>query len=94
VTGPKRYRRLCRAGDRAHEHHFFIDTTDLQTGTTDGRYYRAWGVGGGAFVGYDHAVSDRVRLGLEAGLSFGGDNPRRFSRTGPPTRSSRATAIA
>jgi outer membrane immunogenic protein len=60
----------------AHEHHFFIDTTDLQTGTTQGRYYRAWGVGGGAFVGYDHAVGDRVRVGLEAGLSVGGDNPQ------------------
>ncbi len=59
----------------AHEHHFFIDQTDLQTGATSGRYYRAWGVGGGAFVGFDHAVGDRFRLGVEAGLSFGGDNP-------------------
>lgn len=59
----------------AHEQHFYIDVTDVRTGATDGRYYRAWGVGGGAFVGYDHEVTDRVRIGVEAGLSVGGDNP-------------------
>ena len=59
----------------AHEHHFFLDITDLRTGETSGRYYRAWGVGGGAFLGYDIAVAKRIRLGLEAGVSLGGSNP-------------------
>lgn len=64
----------------AHEHHFYIEETDLRTGATDGRYHRAWGVGGGAFVGYDHAVASRIRIGVEAGVSVGGDNPTaRFS---------------
>lgn len=64
----------------AHEHHFYINETDLRTNQTEGRYYRAWGVGGGAFAGYDFAVADRVRLGVEAGVSVGGNNPvARFS---------------
>lgn len=59
----------------AHEHHFYINVTDLRTNQTEGRYYRAWGVGGGAFAGYDFAVAGRVRLGVEAGVSVGGNNP-------------------
>ena len=64
----------------AHEHHFFIEETDLRSGQTNGRYYRAWGLGGGAFVGHDLAVADGVRVGVEAGISIGGNNPvARFS---------------
>ena len=59
----------------AHEHHFYLDQTARRTGSTEGRYYRAWGVGGGVFAGYDVAVLPRVRLGLEAGISVGGNNP-------------------
>jgi outer membrane immunogenic protein len=64
----------------AHEHHFYLRVTDLRTGETNGRYYRGWGVGGGAFIGYDFEVSSRVRGGIEAGVSLGGNNPvARFS---------------
>jgi outer membrane immunogenic protein len=59
----------------AHEHHVFIETTALPRGATTARYYRAWGVGGGAFAGYDVAIAPRIRLGLEAGISLGGQNP-------------------
>ncbi|HEX8533969.1 MAG TPA: outer membrane beta-barrel protein [Allosphingosinicella sp.] len=59
----------------AHEHHFYLNVTDLGTNRTEGRYYRAWGVGGGAFAGFDFALAERVRLGLEAGVSLGGNNP-------------------
>lgn len=59
----------------AHEHHFFIEQTNLDTGETRGRYYRAWGFGGGAFVGYDLPVAARVRLGVEVGISLGGNAP-------------------
>ena len=59
----------------AHQHHFFLEVTDGRTGRTEGRYYRAWGIGGGAFAGYDVAIADRVRLGIEAGVSVGGNNP-------------------
>lgn len=60
----------------AHEHHFYIETTDLVTGDMRGRYYRAWGIGGGAFAGYDLAVSDAVRVGAEAEVSLGGATNR------------------
>ncbi|MEA3010995.1 MAG: outer rane immunogenic protein [Sphingomonadales bacterium] len=81
-----------KAGDRAftgayagpelgvHEHHFYLTETDKRTGTSQGRYYRAWGVGGGAFAGYDAALTRRIRLGAEIGVSVGGNNPvARFS---------------
>ena len=58
-----------------HEHHFYIKQTNIVTGATQGRYYRAWGIGGGAFAGYDLPLSPRLRLGAEAGLSFGGKGP-------------------
>ena len=60
----------------AHEHHFYIETTDLATGDMRGRYYRAWGVGGGAFAGYDLAAGDTVRIGAEAEISLGGATNR------------------
>lgn len=59
----------------AHEHHFYLDLINRQTGETRGRYYRAWGIGGGAFAGYDLAVVPRLRLGVEAGISLGGAGP-------------------
>lgn len=59
----------------AHEHHFFIEVSDPAGGPVEGRYYRAWGIGGGAFAGYDVAVAPRVRIGGEVGISLGGDNP-------------------
>ncbi len=63
-----------------HEHHFFIEETDLRTDEAVGRYYRAWGVGGGAFGGFDAAVARSIRIGGEVGISLGGDNPEaRFS---------------
>jgi outer membrane immunogenic protein len=55
-----------------HEHHFYIRETDAVTGVSQGRYYRAWGVGGGVFAGYDLPLAERVRLGVEASLSIGG----------------------
>lgn len=59
----------------AHEHHFYIEQTNLETGETRGRYYRAWGVGGGAFAGYELPIARRLRLGVEAGISLGGNAP-------------------
>ncbi|QMW22107.1 outer membrane beta-barrel protein [Sandaracinobacteroides saxicola] len=58
-----------------HEHHVYIAETDIPTGQTRGQYYRGWGVGGGAFIGYDFAVARRTRLGVEAGVSLGGEGP-------------------
>jgi outer membrane immunogenic protein len=58
-----------------HEHHFYLNVTDLRSGETKGRYYRGWGIGGGAFIGYDFPVSTRLRGGVEAGVSLGGNNP-------------------
>ena len=59
----------------AHEHHFYIERRDGTTGVTDGRYYRAWGIGGGAFTGYDLPLTTRIRIGVEASLSVGGEAP-------------------
>ncbi len=83
----------------AHEHHFYIKQTDPRTNQSSGRYYRGWGVGGGAFAGYDLAAGERVRLGVEAGVSVGGNNPvARFSDgtsfTQHPRYGYRATAKA
>src|SRR6188768_763138 len=65
----------------AHEHHIYIEETP-PSGSTQGRYYRAWGVGGGAFAGHDWAVSSRIRLGVEAGISLGGSNPQAYFSDG------------
>lgn len=54
----------------AHEHHFYIESSNGA-----GRYYRAWGVGGGVFAGYDLPVWPRVRIGIEASVSLGGATP-------------------
>lgn len=63
-----------------HEHHFYLEVTDPGTGETQGRYYRGWGLGGGAFIGRDFELSPRLRAGIEAGISVGGNNPvARFS---------------
>lgn len=59
-----------------HEHHVYIDETDVATGETRGRYYRAWGFGGGAFAGGDLALTQRIRVGVEGGVSVGGRGPR------------------
>ncbi|WP_162875603.1 outer membrane protein [Sphingomonas crusticola] len=59
----------------AHEHHFYLRETNLATGAQRGRYYRAWGVGGGAFAGYQFPVGRRVRIGAEVGWGIGGDAP-------------------
>lgn len=58
-----------------HEHHFFLEERIPTTGASRGKYYRAWGIGGGAFADYEFAVSPRLRLGGEAGVSVGGNNP-------------------
>ena len=58
-----------------HEHHFYLNVTNLQTGRITSRYYRGWGFGGGAFVGHEFLVKPRVRVGVEAGISLGGNNP-------------------
>lgn len=58
-----------------HEHHFYIERTDEATEQTQGRYYRSWGAGGGAFAGYDIAVAPRIRIGGEVGISLGGASP-------------------
>ncbi len=58
-----------------HEHHFYLEEIGANAQTSRGRYYRGWGVGGGAFAGVDHAVSDRVRIGAEAGVGIGGNSP-------------------
>lgn len=53
------------------EHHFFIQTT--ANGVSDaGRYYRAWGVGGGIFLGNDFRIAPRLRAGVEASITTGG----------------------
>ncbi|MEP9359966.1 outer membrane beta-barrel protein [Sphingomonas sp. KR3-1] len=54
----------------ALEHHIYLETQS--GGTTTGRYHRAWGVGGGLFVGHDVVVSEHFRIGGEAGLTTGG----------------------
>ena len=59
----------------AHEHHFFIEETNVATGATRGDYHRAWGVGGGAFAGYEWPIARRVRIGLETSVSVGGESP-------------------
>jgi outer membrane immunogenic protein len=63
-----------------HEHHIFIEQQNPVTGGIAGRYHRGWGVGGGAFAGYDLAALERLRLGIEGGMSVGGNGPvARFS---------------
>ena len=59
----------------ALEHHYYLEETDLRTGATDGRYYRDWDVGGGAFAGYDFALAKRIRIGAEASVNLGGGSP-------------------
>lgn len=81
-----------------HEHHVFIEEA-IGPGQTRGRYYRGWGFGGGAFVGHDFAVSDRIRVGVEGGVSLGGKGPEaRFADgsfyTSTPRWGYRATARA
>lgn len=52
-------------------HHFYLERT--QGGQVlDGRYFRSYGLGGGAFAGHDWALGSRWRAGVEAGLTFGG----------------------
>jgi outer membrane immunogenic protein len=58
-----------------HEHHFYLTETNPATQVTSGRYYRAWGFGGGAFLGFDHALTGRVRVGAEVSVSVGGNSP-------------------
>lgn len=62
----------------AIEHHFYIEETDLRSGRTEGNYYRDWDIGGGAMVGYDFAVTDRLRIGAEGSLLVGGGSPEGF----------------
>ncbi|VXC88652.1 outer membrane protein [Sphingomonas sp. AX6] len=69
-----------------HEHHFYIEQTDAATGRTQGRYYRSWGAGGGAFAGYDIAVAPRIRVGGEVGISLGGASPVARLPTGTYTQ--------
>ena len=61
------------------EHHFYLKA--VQNGSTiAGRYFRNWGVGGGAFAGYDFRLTQTWRAGLEAEATFGGDdNVARFA---------------
>ena len=65
-----------------HEHHFYIERSDPATGRVQGRYYRSWDIGGGAFAGYDAAVAPRVRIGGEIGISVGGGTPVARFETG------------
>ena len=62
----------------ALEHHIYLEP---QGGNgTAGRYYRAWGAGGGVVVGHDIAVGEHLRIGGEAGVTAGGgDNVVRFA---------------
>ena len=62
----------------ALEHHFYLETTDVRTGDTDGRYFRDWQIGGGGMAGYDLAVSERLRVGVEGALQVGGGSPEAF----------------
>ncbi|RDE06917.1 outer membrane protein [Sphingomonas aracearum] len=59
------------------EHHFSLEFEQRDAADTlvarQSRYYRSHGVGGGVFGGYDWAISDRGRLGLELGATAGGD---------------------
>ncbi|HEX8413427.1 MAG TPA: outer membrane beta-barrel protein [Sphingomicrobium sp.] len=59
----------------AIDHHFYLNVTDNQGRVLSDRYYRTWDVGGGAFAGYDAAISPRIRLGGEVSVVVGGDNP-------------------
>ncbi|WP_010218734.1 outer membrane protein [Sphingomonas sp. PAMC 26621] len=59
----------------AREDHVFFDVANLDTGETLSRYYRAVGPSGGAFVGYDVAVAQNVRIGGEVGVNIGGGRP-------------------
>ena len=61
-----------------HEHHFFIEEFDPARQVSQGRYYRGWGLGGGAFAGFDHAIRPRLRIGAEAGISVGGNSPEAY----------------
>lgn len=58
------------------ELHFALEfeETDAQGQllSREDRYHRAHGIGGGAFAGYDIAISKRGRLGAEVGVSAGG----------------------
>ena len=62
----------------ALEHHFYLETSDMRTGATDGQYYRDWQIGGGALAGYDLAVADQVRIGVEGSLQLGGGSPEAY----------------
>lgn len=58
------------------EHHFVLEFEASGAGgallARESRYFRSHGVGGGAFAGYDVAVSKRGRLGVELAASAGG----------------------
>ena len=58
------------------EHHFALEFEERdaqgQLLSRDDQYYRAHGIGGGAFAGYDVAISERGRLGVELGVQAGG----------------------
>lgn len=55
----------------AVDHHFVVElSAPAQPAETFN--VTKWGIGGGAFVGYDVAVSSKVRLGVEGVYSFGG----------------------
>jgi outer membrane immunogenic protein len=57
------------------EHHIYLKT-HVGGALVDEGYHRSWGVGGGAFVGHDFAVSRSLRLGGEAGVTVGGETNR------------------
>jgi outer membrane immunogenic protein len=53
------------------EHHFFLET-DPPLPNQPGRYFRSWNVGASVFGGYDIAVADDVRVGVEISAITGG----------------------
>lgn len=61
-----------------HEHHVYLEQAATAASPAQARYYRGWGVGGGAFGGYDLAVTPRIRIGVEAGVSLGGVGPKAY----------------
>jgi outer membrane immunogenic protein len=54
------------------EHHFGLVVKENGATVVD-RYQRSWGAGGGAFIGHDWAVSENLRIGVEATVTGGGE---------------------
>jgi len=64
-------------------HHFVVEE-GVPPAQPTARNVSQWGVGGGVFAGYDHYVTDRIRIGGEAAFNFGGRTPATTSAAGQP----------